>query len=110
MTAYAMAYLRSVDLNAEIAEYILRIDDTLTPFAGRFLVHGSEPEVLDGELPGVVVGIEFPDIDAARAWYASDGYQQIADLRINNSDSAAFVVEGVDEDYRAASFIEKMTT
>ncbi|HSP39232.1 MAG TPA: DUF1330 domain-containing protein [Frankiaceae bacterium] len=71
MTAYAIANLRSVDRNQQVADYLLRIDATLEPFSGRFLVHGAIPQLMDGELPGVVVVIEFPDLDRARAWYAS---------------------------------------
>ena len=57
MTAYAVAHLRSVDQNAEIVDYLRRIDATLDPFDGRFVVHGVLPEVLEGEWPGVLVVI-----------------------------------------------------
>ena len=109
MTAYAMSHIRSIDQNAEVVEYLLKIDATLPAYGGRFLVHGEVPEVLDGDFPGVLVVIEFPDVDAARRWYASDGYQEIVDFRIRNSEGGAFIVNGVDTDYRAASFVEKMT-
>ena len=65
MTAYAVAHLRAVDQNAEIVEYLRRIDGTLEPFAGRFVVHGTLPDVLEGEWPGVLVVIGFPDLAAA---------------------------------------------
>jgi uncharacterized protein (DUF1330 family) len=77
MTAYAVAHLRSVDQNAEIVEYLRRIDATLEPFEGHFLVHGALPDVLEGEWPGFLVVIGFPDREAARAWYDSPGYQEI---------------------------------
>ncbi len=32
MTAYAVAHLRSVDMNAEVVDYLRRIDATLDPF------------------------------------------------------------------------------
>ena len=62
MTAYAVAHLRSVDQNAEIVDYLRRIDATLDPFDGRFVVHGVLPEVLEGEWPGVLVVIVFPPL------------------------------------------------
>lgn len=105
MSAYAMAHLRAVDFNEEIVEYLERIDDTLPEFDGRFIVHGQLPEVADGEFEGVIVVIEFPDVERARAWYASPGYAAISPLRINNSEGGAFVVDGVDEDYKAAGFV-----
>ena len=49
MTAYAVAHLRSVDQNAEIVDYLRRIDATLDPFEGRFVVHGVVLEVLEGD-------------------------------------------------------------
>ena len=109
MPAFAMAHLRTVDFNDEIADYILRIDETLTPYGGEFRVHGKEPEVLDGEFEGVIVVIEFPDLQAAKDWYASEAYQRILALRTDNSSGGAFVVEGVPAGYRAASLVEAMS-
>ena len=104
MTAYAIANLRSVDVNDEILEYLLRIDATLEPFDGQFLVHGKTPELMDGDLPGVVVVIAFPDLPTAHAWYASPGYQAILPLRTSNAVGGAVIVDGVPDGYRAASF------
>ena len=108
MTAYAIAHLRDVDLNAEIADYIRRIDETLTPFGGRFLVHGATAEVIEEPWEGDLVIIAFPDIAAARGWNASPGYQAILPLRTRNSRSAAFIVEGAPEGYRATDFLAKL--
>jgi uncharacterized protein (DUF1330 family) len=106
MTAYAIANLRSVDVNAEIVDYLQRIDATLEPFDGQFLVHGKTPELMDGDLPGVVVVIAFPDLAGAHAWYASPGYQAILPLRTNNAIGGAVIVDGVRDGYRAASFAD----
>lgn len=105
MTAYAIAHLRSVDLNDEVADYLLRIDDTLVPFSGRFAVHGVDPEVLEGDFPGVIVIIEFPDLERAHGWYASPAYQAILPLRIDNSDGVALIVEGTPAGYLASSYL-----
>src|SRR6059058_1970986 len=94
MTAYAIANLRTVDVNDEIRDYLLRIDETLQPYAGRFLVHGKQPRLVDGDLPGAVVVIEFPVPEAAHAWYASPAYQAILPLRTRNADGGAVIVDG----------------
>jgi len=65
MPTYAFAHLQTVDFNAEIVEYINRIDATLEPYHGRFLIHGRTPTVVDGEFTGVLVAIEFPDRERA---------------------------------------------
>jgi uncharacterized protein (DUF1330 family) len=107
MTAYAIANLRKVDVNEEIVSYLQRIDETLTAYDGKFLIHGSTPEVMDGDLPGAIVVIAFPDLDRAHAWYASPGYQAILPLRTRNSEGGAVIVDGVPEGYLASSFLAK---
>jgi uncharacterized protein (DUF1330 family) len=106
ITAYAVASLRSVDLDEEVAEYLRRIDATLPRFGGTFLVHGATPEVVDGDLPGSVVVIGFPDVDSAHAWYRSAEYQAILPLRLRNSVGGAVIVAGVPEGYWAASLVD----
>lgn len=108
MTAYAIAHLRDVDLNAEIVDYIKRIDETLTPFGGHFLIHGMTPEVMEGPWEGDLVVIAFPDLAAARNWYASPAYQAILALRTDNSRSAAIILDGVPEGYKATDFLAKL--
>ena len=105
MPAYAVAHLRSTQVGPEILEYLQRIDDTLEPFGGRFLIHGATPEVLEDAFPGVLVVIEFPDRATAHAWYASDAYQAILPLRTNNSDGTAFIVDGVKPGHRATDAV-----
>ncbi|MFD6226237.1 DUF1330 domain-containing protein [Streptomyces sp. NPDC060232] len=102
MTAYAIAHIRPETMNEDILTYIETIQSTMDPFGGRFLVHGKEPEVLEGPFPGTVVVIGFPDIERARAWYASDAYQAILPLRTNHMAGEAFLVEGVPADYDAS--------
>ena len=108
MTAYAVAHLRSVDQNAEIIDYLRRIDATLDPFGGRFAVHGTLPEVLEGEWPGVLVVIAFPDLDAARAWYDSPGYQEILPLRTRNIEGETIIVDGVRDGHDPAAMAAAM--
>lgn len=108
MSAYAIAHLQDVRLGQEIATYLQTIDATLAPFEGRFLVHGAMPEVMEGPWPGDLVIVAFPDIDKARAWYASPGYREILPLRTENSRSVAMIVEGVPEGYRATDVLAKL--
>jgi uncharacterized protein (DUF1330 family) len=105
MSAYAIANLRSVDRNEQVTNYLLRIDETLDPHSGRFLVHGATPQLMDGDLPGVVVVIEFPDLERAHAWYASPAYQEILPLRTGNAVGGAVIVDGVPAGYRASQLV-----
>jgi uncharacterized protein (DUF1330 family) len=99
--AYAIAYLNDVDFGAEIIEYIEKIDATLAPYGGRFLVHGGKVTPAEGEWTGEVVLIEFPDAEAATEWYGSPAYQEILPLRTEHSRSMAALLPGVPEGYRA---------
>ncbi|MFF4322473.1 DUF1330 domain-containing protein [Streptomyces sp. NPDC001568] len=101
MTAYAIAHIRPEPVNEDILRYIEEIQSTVEPFGGRFLVHGAEVEVLEGPFPGTVVMIGFPDIERARAWYASPGYQAILPLRTAHIAGEVVLVEGVPADYDA---------
>ncbi|UZF90795.1 DUF1330 domain-containing protein [Bosea sp. NBC_00550] len=107
MTAYAIAHLQEVRLGPEIIDYIRRIDATLVPYEGRFLIHGATPEIIEGPWPGDLVIIAFPDLERARAWYDSPGYREILPLRTENSLSMAMIVKGVEAGYRATDFLAK---
>jgi uncharacterized protein (DUF1330 family) len=100
MPAYAVAHLREVAMGPAIVEYLQRIDATLEPFGGRFIV-----EVWEGAWPGHLIIIEFPDRERARAWYESSAYQEILPLRTNNSEGDVVVAEGVSEGHRATDVL-----
>ena len=85
MPAYAVAHMRQVAMGQPIVEYLERIDATLVPFGGRFIVHGGDVEVLEGSWPGALIVIEFPDRGQVRAWYDSQAYREIVALRTDNS-------------------------
>jgi uncharacterized protein (DUF1330 family) len=95
MTAYAIAHLRTPKAHPEIFEYLERIQSTMEPYDGRFLVHGPPVDVREGEWPGTIVILEFPDVDRAAQWYESPGYQAILPLRTRNIEGETIIVEGV---------------
>lgn len=55
----------------------------------------TRPEVLEGDWHGnQTVVLEFESVDAARAWYHSEGYQQAAKLRQAAADCNAVILSG----------------
>jgi uncharacterized protein (DUF1330 family) len=108
MTAYAVAHLYNTRPHPDVIEYLERIQATLDPYRGRFLVHGGPVEVREGSWPGGLVLLEFPDMEAARSWYESPAYQAILPLRTDNIDGAAVVVEGVGPGYDPATRAAEM--
>ncbi len=105
MTTYGVGILQEVRMGPPIVEYLERIDATLAPHDGHFIVHGGALDVLEGTSPGTVIVIEFPDRARAEEWYRSAAYQEILPLRTENSISTVFMVEGVDRDHRATDVL-----
>jgi uncharacterized protein (DUF1330 family) len=105
MPAYAVAHMRQVTMGPPIVEYLERIDATLAPFGGRFLVHGGEVEVVEGSWPGHLIVIEFPGRAHVHDWYRSAAYQQIVALRTDNSLSDVIIADGAGSDHRATDVL-----
>lgn len=108
MTAYALAHLRKAPVHAEVVEYLERIQATLDPFGGRFLVHGGPVDVMEGTWPGDVVILEFPDRDTARRWYDSRAYQEIKPLRTRHLPGEVIIVDGVEPGHSAVKMAAKL--
>jgi uncharacterized protein (DUF1330 family) len=105
MAAYAVAHLRNVTMGPEIVEYLRRIDATLAPYGGRFVIHGGPVDVLEGRWEGDLIMIEFPDRAAARNWYTSDAYRQILPLRTGNAEGEIILIDGVPAGHRATDIL-----
>ncbi|MHC3473655.1 DUF1330 domain-containing protein [Streptomyces sp. 7R007] len=108
MSAYGFAHLRERRHHPDVLEYLERIQATLDPFHGRFLIHGPPAEVVEGDWPGSMVLIEFPDLAAARAWYSSPAYQEILRLRTDHIQGDLVLAEGVDPHYDPRHRAEKL--
>ncbi|MGW0120065.1 DUF1330 domain-containing protein [Streptomyces sp. NPDC003327] len=110
MTAYALANLHpTADLDEEVLTYIERIQATLDPFGGRFLVHGSPArEVREGTWPGDLVIVAFPTYDLARAWYDSEPYQALIPLRARHIPGDVLIIDGVPDGYDPATTAARM--
>ncbi|POX41441.1 DUF1330 domain-containing protein [Streptomyces sp. Ru73] len=102
MSAYAVAHLKNGSRHEDVLSYMERIQETMDPFGGRFLVHGTTVEVREGTWPGHLVMIEFPDLERARAWYDSPAYQELVPLRTRHIDADIVLAAGVPEGYEAA--------
>lgn len=105
MTAYAIGHLHDVEMCADIVEYLERIDATLAPFGGCFLIHGARPDVREGDWRGDLIVIAFPDFEHARGWYVSDAYRRILPLRTRHARGAVFLIDGVDPAHRAIDIL-----
>ena len=95
MPAYVIGDVRDVWDSDAIAEYRRRNTDVVAHHGGRFLVRGGEVALLDGEWDTRrIVVIEFPDMAAARAWFESDDYAPLRELRRSASTTNIILVDG----------------
>ncbi|MFF3005219.1 DUF1330 domain-containing protein [Kitasatospora sp. NPDC057940] len=106
MTAYAIAQVHSVEFGPDIVEYLQRIDATLDPFDGRFLIHGDRIETVEGTWGQDLILIEFPDHQRLRAWYDSPAYQEILPLRTRHMTADVVFARGVPAGYRGADALK----
>ncbi len=89
-------WIALVDVH-DTAAYDLYRQANAAPFAeygARFLARGGPQEVVEGQARKRSVILEFPTIEAARACYASPGYQAAKALRLNAADGDIIIVEG----------------
>lgn len=105
MPAYAVALIRETRFNDEVAEYLRRIDETLAPFSGRYIIHGGPYQPLEGAWAGDLVMIEFPSMEDAQAWYGSEAYSAIRALRTENTEGDVLLVQGVSEGHKGVDLL-----
>jgi uncharacterized protein (DUF1330 family) len=110
MPAYAVGHLHDVNVGPDVVEYLKRIDETLAPFDGRFIIHGGPVSVVEGSWSGDLIVIAFPDKKSIRAWYDSPAYRQILPLRMKNSRGAIFFIDGVSDDHKATDVLARIPT
>ncbi|WP_133490756.1 DUF1330 domain-containing protein [Alcanivorax sp. 24] len=95
MTAYIVLMKETTHDPAELEIYArgakaARGDHPITPLAFY-----GDLEVLEGPAMEGAVILQFPDVEAARAWYHSPAYQEAMQHRVKGADWHVFIVKGV---------------
>ncbi len=95
MAAYVIVRVEVTD-PAQYRRYTEKTPATIAKFGGRFLVRGGEAVTLEGphESRRIVI-LEFPSLEQAKAWYASDDYRNVKRLRVDAAQGELLVVNGV---------------
>jgi uncharacterized protein (DUF1330 family) len=94
MAAYVIADVDVTDPE-RYKDYSAHTSESIAKHGGRWVARGGATHVLEGDWePGRIVVIEFPSVDAAREWFDSDGYQELAAIRREASTARILVVEG----------------
>jgi uncharacterized protein (DUF1330 family) len=80
---------------AEYENYKKLTPGSLKNFQGKFIVRGAKTECLEGSWnPERIVIVEFPTIELAKAWWASDEYAPAKALRQRTAYTKMLLVEG----------------
>mgnify|MGYP001821383727 FL=1 len=95
MSAYLIADTAVHDPDA-YEEYKTLARSVAEQHGARYLARGGELHVDDSDLwsPTRLVVVEFPDLEAARTFLASDDYAPAKSLRHQHADSTVVVVDG----------------
>ena len=94
MAAYIVVEVEVLD-SARYENYKPMVPPSLAPYGGRFMVRGGKTETLEGTWsPKRFVIIEFPSLEKAKAWWASEEYAEAKALRQATARTQMIVVEG----------------
>jgi uncharacterized protein (DUF1330 family) len=95
MAAY-IVFIKEREHDASImADYGKLAGPSLGGHPAKALAAYGAIETLEGPEAQGCVMIEFPDADAARAWYNSDAYQEARKLRFAGADYRVFIAAGL---------------
>ncbi len=95
MATYVVFTRESTRDLAELKTYSEKVGDTLTGRPVTVLAAYGRQEVLEGPPVEGVVILEFPTLDAAKAWYDGPAYREVREHRFRGADYRAVIVEGV---------------
>ena len=95
MAAYVIAHIDVKD-PVRYEDYKKMSPISIQKFGGRFIARGGKAESLEGTWqPKRLVLLEFPSVEAARQWYASEDYAPAKALRQATSTGDLVVIEGL---------------
>lgn len=95
MPAYVIAHIDVKD-PTRYEDYKRMSPISIEKFGGRFIARGGKTESLEGTWqPKRLVLIEFPSVERAREWWASEDYAPAKALRQATSTGDLVVVEGL---------------
>ncbi len=96
MAAYIIVDVEVQDPEKYTQQYAPGVPASLQKYGGRFVVRGGKTEVLEGGWqPHRVVVLEFPSAEQAKAWWASEEYGPLKQLRQEAARTQMILVEGV---------------
>ncbi|WP_417526217.1 DUF1330 domain-containing protein [Marinovum sp.] len=82
---------------ARLLDYLKLAAGTVEGFGGRYLAQAGEISVLEGDWsPEALVVVEFPTVEAAQRWYASEAYAPALEINPQAMIRKMVIVAGSD--------------
>ncbi len=69
-------------------QYLAAVGPTIMGHGGKILVAGPNSTPVEGTPGSITIVLEFPSREALQGWYDSDEYQEIINLRTDNTEGA----------------------
>ncbi len=95
MGAFVIAERTDVKDPERLGLYLDQVSRTIEQFGGRYHVVSSSVEVLEGGWrPATLVVFEFPSREQALAWWGSDEYRPLKELRRKSATYNVVLADG----------------
>ena len=96
MAAYVIGRMK-IQTREWMDEYFSKVPAVIESYGGRFLVRGGNPQTLEGHdaIPDAAFIVEFPSRDLALAFWRSEEFAPLVQLRQTGSELEAIVVDGI---------------
>ncbi len=91
---YLVAHIRVHDKEG-FEEFKAMSGPAISEYGGKVLVRNPNPEVREGDDPGLTIVIEFESIVRAREFYESDKYTKAKAVRKLTAETELILVEGI---------------
>ncbi len=95
MSAYIIVDVEVTD-PIQYEDYKKLAAATVEAYDGRYIVRGGTAERLEGDrTPNRIVVLEFPTLERAKEWWASEDYKPAKAMRHASATSHMIVVQGM---------------
>jgi uncharacterized protein (DUF1330 family) len=95
MSAYVVVDV-TVTNPSTYEEYKELAPPSIAQYGGRYIARGGQTETLEGEWhPSRLVLLEFPNMEQARAWWASSEYAGAKTMRQRSATTQMVLLEGL---------------
>lgn len=93
MAAFLIAFVKRVHDRKRLEDYWSKVGPTFEGTGAKPVSVYTPFELVEGGPIAGHVLVEFPDIDAARAWYFGEAYQAVKSLRKDAADIDLIIAE-----------------